>query len=124
MTQRIKPGDKQYPEKLAALHQLMVAAMKCKQTADPANVEKAPGTSEGLRNALLRPQPRVAASSKTSDSISATRGVARGYGLGGTTAITLKSLIASYETSFFFMPFSGRNGVEPVPYITTPPYFV
>ena len=38
MTQRIKPGDdvKAYVKKLTAAHAVMVAAMKCKQTADPA----------------------------------------------------------------------------------------
>jgi nickel superoxide dismutase len=41
MTQRIKPGDdmKAYVKKLTAAHAVMVAAMKCKQTADPAAAE-------------------------------------------------------------------------------------
>ena len=40
MTQRIKPDQKRYGEKLAALHQILVAAMKCKQTTDTANVDR------------------------------------------------------------------------------------
>ena len=34
MTQRIKPDQEKYTEKLTVLHQLLVAAMKCKQTVD------------------------------------------------------------------------------------------
>jgi nickel superoxide dismutase len=34
MTQRIKPDQEKYPEKLAVLHQMLIAAMKCKQTTD------------------------------------------------------------------------------------------
>lgn len=41
MTQRIKPDQKQYHEKLAVLHQLLVAAMNCKQTLDIQHVETA-----------------------------------------------------------------------------------
>ncbi len=37
MTQRIKPGTEGYGEKLMAAHAVMVAAMKCKQTVDPAS---------------------------------------------------------------------------------------
>ena len=36
MTQRIKAADAKYVEKLTAAHAVMVAAMKCKQAADPA----------------------------------------------------------------------------------------
>ena len=36
MTQRIKSDDAKYVEKLTAAHAVMVAAMKCKQAADPA----------------------------------------------------------------------------------------
>ncbi len=32
MTQRIKPGQEKYTEKLTVLHQMLLAAMKCKQT--------------------------------------------------------------------------------------------
>jgi len=39
LTQRIKPGVENYDQKLAALHQMLVAAMKCKQTTDIAHVE-------------------------------------------------------------------------------------
>ncbi|UCE82483.1 MAG: superoxide dismutase [Deltaproteobacteria bacterium] len=38
MTQRIKPDAKKYSEKLTVLHQMLIAAMKCKQTADLSNV--------------------------------------------------------------------------------------
>ncbi|MDJ0720034.1 MAG: superoxide dismutase [Ni] [Desulfobacterales bacterium] len=34
MTQRIKPDDAQYDRKIAVLHQMLIAAMKCKQTTD------------------------------------------------------------------------------------------
>ena len=40
MTQRIKPDAKQYAEKLALLHKMLVYAMKCKQTTDVENVNK------------------------------------------------------------------------------------
>lgn len=40
LTQRIKPDAKDYDKKLQALHQLLLSAMKCKQTTDLANVEK------------------------------------------------------------------------------------
>ena len=39
MAQRIKAGDDNYQEKLVLLHQMLVTAMKCKQTTDPSNVE-------------------------------------------------------------------------------------
>jgi nickel superoxide dismutase len=51
MTQRIKAGDDNYQEKLVLLHQMLVAAMKCKQTTDLSNVEnlrKALSTFEKL----------------------------------------------------------------------------
>ena len=38
MTQRIKVGQDKYDEKLTLLHQMLVSAMKCKQTTDVANV--------------------------------------------------------------------------------------
>jgi nickel superoxide dismutase len=34
MTQRIKPDSDQYARKIAVLHQMLIAAMKCKQTTD------------------------------------------------------------------------------------------
>jgi len=38
MTQRVKPDQKQYSEKLIALHKMLLAAMKCKQTTDVTHV--------------------------------------------------------------------------------------
>ena len=38
MTQRIKPDQKMYSEKLAVLHKMLIAAMKCKQTTDLSHV--------------------------------------------------------------------------------------
>jgi nickel superoxide dismutase len=46
MTQRIKADGDNYVKKLTAAHAVMVAAMKCKQAADPA-------TAETLRKAIL-----------------------------------------------------------------------
>jgi len=46
MAQRIGADDDKYEEKLTAAHAVMVAAMKCKQNADPATAEK-------LRAAIL-----------------------------------------------------------------------
>jgi nickel superoxide dismutase len=40
MTQRIKPGDTDYAEKLTLLHQMLIEAMKTKQTTDAAHVAK------------------------------------------------------------------------------------
>ena len=41
MTQRIKPADeKKYMEQLTLLHEMLIYAMKSKQTTDLANVEK------------------------------------------------------------------------------------
>ena len=34
MTQRIKPSSDQYAQKIAVLHRMLIAAMKCKQTTD------------------------------------------------------------------------------------------
>jgi nickel superoxide dismutase len=39
MTQRIKPDQKKYSEKLTVLHKILIDAMKCKQTTDLAQVE-------------------------------------------------------------------------------------
>ncbi len=47
MTQRIKADDDHYVDKLTAAHTVMVAAMKCKQAADPA-------TAEGLKSAISK----------------------------------------------------------------------
>lgn len=38
MTQRIKPDQEKYTEKLAVLHQMLLAAMKCKQTTEAGHV--------------------------------------------------------------------------------------
>ena len=46
MTQRIKPGADGYAKKLTAAHAVMVAAMKCKQTASDA-------TAAALRKSIL-----------------------------------------------------------------------
>lgn len=46
MTQRIKADQPKYAEKLAAAHAVMVNAMKCKQSADPA-------TAETLKKSIL-----------------------------------------------------------------------
>ena len=43
MTQRIKPDTKAYDKKLALLHQMLLYAMKCKQTTDLANTAKLTG---------------------------------------------------------------------------------
>ena len=40
LTQRIKPDAHHYTEKLALLHQMLVYAMKTKQSDDPANISK------------------------------------------------------------------------------------
>ncbi len=39
LTQRINPGQEKYEARLAVLHQMLVAAMKCKQTLDLTNVK-------------------------------------------------------------------------------------
>ncbi len=46
LTQRIKPTNKDYMGQLATAHRVMVAAMKCKQDANPA-------TAEALKKAIL-----------------------------------------------------------------------
>lgn len=46
MSQRIKPDEEGYSEKLTAAHAVMVAAMKCKQDADPE-------TADVLRKTIL-----------------------------------------------------------------------
>jgi nickel superoxide dismutase len=40
LTQRIKPGDKDYEAKLSSLHEILIASMQCKQTTDMAHVKK------------------------------------------------------------------------------------
>lgn len=38
LTQRIRPDEKQYKEKLSLLHQMLVYGMKCKQTTDLSHI--------------------------------------------------------------------------------------
>jgi len=40
LTQRIKPDSDKYAEKLKVLHQMLVFAMKCKQTVDKDHIKK------------------------------------------------------------------------------------
>jgi len=40
LTQRIKPTQEDYEKKVTTLHQMLIAAMKCKQTTDTENVQK------------------------------------------------------------------------------------
>ena len=40
MTQRIKPDAKDYDKKLGLLHEMLIYAMKCKQTTDLSHTEK------------------------------------------------------------------------------------
>ena len=40
LTQRIKTDAKKYTEKLAVLHEMLITAMKCKQTTDLDQVKK------------------------------------------------------------------------------------
>jgi len=49
MTQRIKPDTKAYEKKLTLLHQMLVYAMKCKQTTDLANTAKLTGLIQEFR---------------------------------------------------------------------------
>jgi nickel superoxide dismutase len=39
MTQRIKPEDKDYAKRISLLHQMLVSAMRCKQTVDLSNAK-------------------------------------------------------------------------------------
>jgi nickel superoxide dismutase len=39
MTQRLQPDAQNYPDKLSVLHKMLLAAMKCKQSIDIANVQ-------------------------------------------------------------------------------------
>jgi len=39
LTQRIKPDTQNYDKKLELLHGILISAMKCRQTLDPANVQ-------------------------------------------------------------------------------------
>lgn len=54
MAQRIKPDDPEYVNKLTAAHQTMIAAMKCKQTADPAAAKDLQSAIEKFRQAYSK----------------------------------------------------------------------
>jgi nickel superoxide dismutase len=55
MTQRIKPGQPHYEKKIATLHEMLIAAMKCKQTTDKQNVEKLRQLNATFRALYLGP---------------------------------------------------------------------
>lgn len=40
LAQRLKTDDPEYVEKLKLCHAVIITAMKCKQSTDPANIEK------------------------------------------------------------------------------------
>ena len=65
MTQRIAPGDTAYAEKIKALHELLIAAMKCKQTVDPANVQKVRDALNDFEKLYFRAHKTPAKSSKS-----------------------------------------------------------
>ena len=54
MTQRIKPGAEMYEKKLTVLHQMLQAAMKCKQTVDTSHVEKLRSLTEEFRGLYIK----------------------------------------------------------------------
>lgn len=54
MAQRIKPDDPEYVNKLTAAHKTMIAAMKCKQTADPAAAKDLQSAIEKFRQAYSK----------------------------------------------------------------------
>ena len=53
MTQRIKLDAKNYDKKLGLLHQMLVYAMKCKQSTDLAHTEKADQRDQRFQTALF-----------------------------------------------------------------------
>ncbi len=60
MTQRVKPADpkdadkfKAYQEQVTSLHQMLVYAMKTKQSLDPGNVEKLKGLLNSFQSAYM-----------------------------------------------------------------------
>ena len=64
MTQRVTPvppsdaaGQGAYTHKLTLLHQMMVSAMKCKQTTDLAHVEQLKKLLDAFSKAYFGPQP-------------------------------------------------------------------
>lgn len=54
LTQRIKPDAAKYEQKLALLHQMLVAAMKAKQTTDPVHVTKIRELSDAFSKLYFR----------------------------------------------------------------------
>lgn len=58
MTQRIRFDAKGYEEKLALLHQMLVYAMKCKQTTDITHVEKLRLALEAFRKLYFGPSQK------------------------------------------------------------------
>ncbi len=50
MTQRIKTSDVRYADKIKALHEMLIYAMKCKQTTDVANVTHLRKALDTFRN--------------------------------------------------------------------------
>jgi len=56
LTQRIKSGKEHYAEHLEMLHQMLVFAMKCKQTADLGNVSKLREVTSAFRASYLGPE--------------------------------------------------------------------
>ncbi|HEY9070972.1 MAG TPA: superoxide dismutase [Ni] [Candidatus Ozemobacteraceae bacterium] len=55
LTQRVKPEDKDYDKRLALLHQMLVAAMKCKQTTDLKHVTVLRGLAAEFRALYFAP---------------------------------------------------------------------
>jgi nickel superoxide dismutase len=54
LTQRIKPSDDAaYAKKLATAHAILVAAMKCKQTTDPKNVDALRAAIDAFHHAYM-----------------------------------------------------------------------
>jgi len=53
MTQRIKFDAKDYDKKLAALHQMLIYSMKCKQTTDLTNISKIRESVETFKHLYL-----------------------------------------------------------------------
>jgi len=51
MTQKIKADDENYVGRLTAAHSVMVAAMKCKQSAEPATAEALKASIEAFQKA-------------------------------------------------------------------------
>jgi nickel superoxide dismutase len=58
MTQRIKFDSKDYEKKLALLHQMLVYAMKCKQTTDLTYVEKLRSALAEFKNLYFGPSQK------------------------------------------------------------------